>query len=56
MNVGDDVPNSFFGYLLNGEEENSLAFTCGRDKGFGIKVFQKRYGRQRTYWGIMDKC
>jgi hypothetical protein len=25
MSVGDDVPNKFFGYLLDGEEENSLA-------------------------------
>jgi hypothetical protein len=25
MGVGDDVPNSFVGYLLDGEEENSFA-------------------------------
>jgi len=25
MSVGDHVPNSFLGYLLDGEEENSLA-------------------------------
>ncbi len=25
MSVGDQLPNSFLGYLLDGEEENSLA-------------------------------
>jgi hypothetical protein len=25
MSVGDQLPNSFFGYLFDGEEENSFA-------------------------------
>jgi hypothetical protein len=51
MNVGDHLPNSFLGYLFDGEEENSLTSHVEETKNFGIRVFQRKCGRQRiTCW------